>query len=182
MEAILRNAPAIAARLPQNQVSSEVDVLEAATMIPEVSPYVKGRIRMVLDMLRLLQHAQPLIPEEMQEVMSEIREEIAVCEGPSEAVETLQGMIASGRYRAYEGLPEGLTAGIDILRDGEKTVYTPRCLFNLKRMIQQDLAGAIAGAIAGGVVAGPPGAAVGALAGAAGSSASDAIGQLTGWW
>jgi hypothetical protein len=182
METILQNAPEIAARLPQNQVSSGTDVLQAVLEVPGISAYVKGRIRIVLDVLPSVEEAQSRMSQDMQQAMAEALEQIEECATLSEMTEAMEGMIDSGRYDAYAGLPQGLAAGIRILRDGERTIYRPRVLFNLKRMLQQDLKGAIGGAIGGAIVGGPPGAGLGALAGAAGSSGSDAVGQITGWW
>jgi hypothetical protein len=182
MEAVLQNARDIAARLPQNQVSSGTEVLSAALEVPGISTHVKSRIRMVLNVLPSVEEAQGVMPEEAQQAVLDAMEQIGDCETLPQMVETMQSMIESGRYSGIDGLTQGLSAGIQILRDGEKTVYRPRALFSLKRMVQQDLRGAIGGAIGGAIVGGPPGAGVGAAAGAAGSSASDAIGQLTGWW
>ena len=137
---------------------------------------------MVLGVLPSLEEAQMAMPEEAQQAVASAMEQIGGCETLPEMVQTMQRMIASGRYSGTEGLTQGLSVGIQILRDGEKTVYRPRVLFSLKRLVQQDLRGAIGGAVAGAIVGGPVGAAAGAGIGAAGSSASDAVGQITGWW
>jgi hypothetical protein len=114
--------------------------------------------------------------------MEEVLGRVDACPTVAGKADALQEMIESGRYDAYTGLTQGMAAGTAILVDGEKTIYRPRALIDLKRLAQQDLAGAIAGGITGGIVAGPPGAGVGALAGAAGASGSNLVGQLTGWW
>jgi hypothetical protein len=182
VETILSNVQEIAARLPQNQVSSGVDVLQAALMVPAVDRYTKSRIRLVLDALADLEQVQSRIPDDARHAVSDVLDRLEAYPTVTGKIEALQNMVDSGQYETVEGLPEGLVAGIEILRDGQKSIYAPRCFFNLKRMLQQDLAGAIAGAIAGGIVGGPPGAGLGALAGSAGASGSDAVGQLTGWW
>jgi hypothetical protein len=180
--AIARPGQEIVARLPQNEISSGMEVLQAALTVPEISGYVKSRIRMVLDVLPTLEEPYSRIPEDTQEAVSQIVRVVEACESLSEMTEIMQNMIDSGEYRGYEGLSQGLATGIRILRDGEKAVYTSRRLFNLKRLISHDIAGAIGGAIGGAIATGGPGAGVGAVAGAAGASAADAIGQLTGWW
>jgi hypothetical protein len=182
IEAIMANVQEIAARLPQNQVSSEMEVLRAALDVPAIDRYTKGRIRMVLHILADLEEAEGLVPDGTRRVVVDVLDRLEAYPSVPEKVDALQQMIDSGQYEVYDGLPEGLAAGIEILRDGEKTVYAPRCLLNLKRMLRQDLAGAIGGAIGGAIVGAAPGAGVGALAGSAGASGADAIGQLTGWW
>jgi hypothetical protein len=182
MQAVLGNVPAIVARLPQNQVSSGREVLEAAIQVPEISAYVKSRMRMVLGFLASVMEAQESLPSETREALTEVFARIEEAQTLTEKIDVMQSMVESGSYDGPAGLPRGLETGISILRDGERTIYRPRALFNLKAMVQQDLEGAIAGAIGGMIVAGPPGAGVGAVAGAVGSSASNAVGQLTGWW
>lgn len=182
MEAILRNVQEIAARLPQNQVSSGMEILQATLTVPAVDRFTKSRIRLVLDWLNRLEQAQGRIPGETLEAMSDVMEQLEAYPSLTEKTEALQHMIDSGQYDIYEGLTQGMAAGIAILRDGEKTIYRPRTLINFKRLVEHDAEGAIAGAIGGLIVAGPPGAGVGAVAGAAGASGSDLFGQLTGWW
>ena len=182
MEAIMRNVREIAARLPQNQVSSGMEVLQAALTVPALDGYTKSRIRLVLDVLARLEQAQGRIPNETLQAMSEVLDRVDAYPTITEKAEVLQHMIDSGQYDAYPGLAQGMTTGIKILRDGEKTIYAPRCLFNLKRLAHQDLAGTIGGAIGGAIIGGLAGAGLGALAGAAGASGSDIVGQLTGWW
>jgi hypothetical protein len=182
IEAIIHNASEIAALLPQNQVSSGIEVLEAAYRVPNIDAYTKSRIRLVLDILPRVERAQEQAPEETRQALSDILDRLDAYGTVTGKIEALQSMVDSGQYEAHEGIPQGLVAGIKILRDGERTIYAPRSLFNLKRMIHQDLAGAIGGAIGGAIVGGLPGAGVGALAGSAGASGADAVGQLTGWW
>lgn len=182
MEAILGNVGEIAARLPQSQASSEMDVLKAALAVPAIDRYTKSRIRLVLSWLARLQRVRDQIPDETRQAISDVLERLEACPTIADKTEALQQMIDSGQYGAYEGLPQGMAAGVAILRDGEKTVYAPRCLINFKRLVEHDVEGAIAGAIGGLIVAGPPGAGLGAVAGAAGASGSDLVGQLTGWW
>lgn len=182
MQAILTNVQTIVARLPQNQQSSGLEVLRAALTVPGIGSYTKSRIRLVVNELARLERAQCEIPDETLQAMGEVLDRIDACPTVADKAEALQGMIESGRYDGYAGLSQGMATGTAILLDGEKTIYRPRVLLNLKRLVQQDVAGAIAGAITGGIVAGPPGAGVGALAGAAGASGSDLVGQLTGWW
>jgi hypothetical protein len=182
MEAIIGNVREIAARLPQNQVSSGMEVLQAALTVPAIDRYTKSRIHLVVDELARLEQTRDQIPDETQQAMSDLLERLDAYPTITDKTEALQHMIDSGQYDAYEGLPQGMATGIKILRDGEKTIYSPRCLLNLKRLLQHDVEGAIAGAIGGLIVAGPPGAGLGAVAGAAGASGSDLVGQLTGWW
>ena len=182
MEAILENVWEIAARLPQNQVSSGIEVLQATLAVPAIDRYTKSRIHLVLDELVRLEQVQDQIPDETREAVSDVMDRLEAHPSIADKIEALQQMIESGQYDEYEGMSQGMATGIAILRDGEKTIYRPRCLLNLKRLAQHDVQGAIAGAIGGLIVAGPPGAAVGAAVGAAGSSGSDLVGQLTGWW
>ncbi len=182
MEAIMGNVREIAARLPQNQVSSGMEVLQATLMVPAIDRYTKSRIHLVLDELARLEQARDQIPNETLQAMSEVLDRVDAYPTITEKAEVLQHMIDSGQYDAHAGLSQGMATGIEILRDGEKTIYAPRCLINLTRLAQQDLAGTIGGAIGGGIIGGLPGAGLGALAGAAGASGSDIVGQLTGWW
>jgi len=182
MEAIIQHASEIVALLPQNQKSSGIQVLDAAYRVSAIDAYTKSRIRLVLDILPRVERAQQRAPEDTRQAIADILDQLEEHGTVAANIEALQSMIDSGRYEIYEGLPQGLAAGIKILRDGERTIYAPRSLFNLKRMLRQDLAGAIGGAIGGAIVGGPAGAGVGSVAGSAGASGADAIGQLTGWW
>ena len=182
MEAILENVQAISARLPQNQEASGTAILQAALTVPAINSHTKARIRLALSWLDRLEQAQDRVPDETLEAISDVMNQLEAYSSLPEKMEALQLMIDSGQYDLYEGLPQGMAASIEILRDGEKTIYAPRCLLNLKRLIEHDAEGAIAGAIGGLIVAGPPGAGLGAVAGAAGASGSDLVGQLTGWW
>ena len=182
MQAILSNVREITARLPQNQESSGLEILQAMLTVPAIDRDTKSRIRLVITELARLEQARCEIPDGTLQAMDEVLDRVEACPTVVEKAHALQDMIESGRYDAYGGLIQGMATGSAILRDGEKTIYRPRALINFKRLIQQDVGGAIEGAIVGGIIAGPPGAGVGAVAGAAGASGSDLIGQLSGWW
>jgi hypothetical protein len=181
MEAVLHNIPEIVAQLPQNRASSGTEVLKAALRVPGIDPYARDRIRLVLEILPGLERARDRVPAETQRAMRDVLEGLEECETIAEAISALENMISSGEYNEHRGVPQAMGVCVQILHDGARTVYSPRYLFNLKRLAMQDLVGAIAGGITG-AIAGGAGAVPGAIAGAAGSSAADAIGQATGWW
>lgn len=109
---------------PRGQELSGDALLEAALQVGGIDPYVKDRIIVVLDVFSQIETRRES-SYEVQEAVKEIMENIELCNTVPEMIQTLQYAIDSHQYDMYEGFPEGLEVAIQLLQDGEETIFNP---------------------------------------------------------
>lgn len=170
------------------------ELLNAALEVPAIGNSTKSRISIILDLLPELEEWLAEIPDETWQAIEEIMSDVEELGTVPATIDVLQEAIDSDQYDGYEWLPEALEFGIDLLDDGEDTIYNPGWApyaeeplvgFNVSRLWKEDLEGCIAGAVGcalAGIAPYDYGVKIGGVVGAVDSSIADLIGQLTDWW
>ncbi len=175
VSAVMEYADQIMNELPQRVRITGITVLEAALRVPGIDSYTKSRIRLVLEHARQIESGSSHITDELRLATEDILAAIDECGSPQQMAEVLEEM--EERYSQYPELTAGIRVAIGIVEDGAASIYAPLATrglgFSWKRLVREDVEGAITGAITGGWL--------GALVGAVVSSALDLFCQVTGW-
>lgn len=194
---IVANPNEVKASLPSLTIMTTPTVeelLNAALEVEQIDNTTKSRISIILDFLPELDGWLAEIPGETLLAIDEIMGNVTELETVSNATDFLQEAIASGDYDAYEWLPEALGFGIDLLKDGNLTIYNPAWPpyelspfegFNVSQMWKEGLQGGIEGAVGcalAGIASSDWGVKIGGVVGTVDSSIADIISQLSGWW
>jgi hypothetical protein len=175
---------------PSAPKPSPQEVLEATLLVNGIDAYVKGRIRVALELLPMLEDGEARAPASLKRELKAIERKLAKVSREKQT-EALWALADQYRAKDEDGLAVGLTTAAQILQDGADTIYAPGSEFyetlaggqtsviadkekgTVETIETIDKFGAIAGggvgAFIGGVGAGP-GAAVMGLGASAGAT------------
>jgi hypothetical protein len=170
------------------------ELLTAALDVPAISESTKDRINIILDLLPSLDGWRAKVPAETLQAIDAIMSDVEEAGNVTATIGVLQDAVDSGDYDGYEWLPEALDFGIDLLDDGEATIFnpgwspyeqTPFVGFNVSQLWRASLEGCLTGAVGcalGDDVPDQYAVRIGGVIGAVDSSTADLISQLSDWW
>jgi hypothetical protein len=170
------------------------ELLTAALDVPAISDSTKDRISIILDLLPSLDGWRDDVPNGTLQAIDTVMSYVEEAGNVTAAVGVLQDAVDSGEYDSYEWLPEALDFGIDLLDDGEATIFNPGWSpyeqapfvgFNVSQLWKASLQGCLTGAVGcalGNDVPDQYAVAIGGVVGAVDSSIANLISQLSGWW
>jgi hypothetical protein len=169
-------------------------LLDALLDVEAISESTKDTINIILDLLPELEDWLAEIPDETWQAIDEIMGNVTALQTVDATTDALQSLIDSGKYDDYEYLTDALEFGINLLDDGENTIYNPTwdpyadeplVGFNASQLMKAALEGGIAGAVGAALAEAAPAAyviGIGGCIGAVDSSIADIISQLAGYW
>ena len=170
------------------------ELLNGLLDVEAVGNSTKETIEIILDLLPTLEDWLSEIPDETWQAIDVIMGNVTELHTVDATTDALQDAIDSGEYDDYDWLPEALQFGIDLLDDGEDTVYNPGWApylgdpyvsFNVSQMMRAALEGGIAGAVGAALADYAPAQyviGIGGCLGAVNSLIADMISQLSGHW
>jgi hypothetical protein len=170
------------------------ELLTAALDVPAISDSTKDRISIILDLLPSLDGWRDDVPNGTLQAIDTVMSYVEEAGNVTAAIGVLQDAADSGEYDSYEWFPEALDFGIDLLDDGEDTIYNPAWYpyeevafvgFNVSQLWKAGLEGALTGAVGcalGNDVPDQYAVAIGGVVGAVDSSIANLISQLSDWW
>ena len=162
----------------------------------DVTDSTKTSIEYILDLLPELEGWLSEIPDETWQAIDEIMGNVGELQTVTDTINFLQDAVDSGNYSGHEYLPEALEFGIDLLEDGEDTIYNPEWdtyadepflsfSFNASQMMKEALGGGLSGAVGAALTEAAfaqYAIGIGGCVGAVDSLIADMISQLPGCW
>jgi hypothetical protein len=170
------------------------ELLSATQDLPSVSNSTKVRIAAIVNLLPQLDGWRGSVPSETSQAIDEIMNGVSGFANVTATAGFLQDAIDSGDYDSDEWLEDALDFGIDLLNDGEDTIYNPGwapyeqtlfASFNVSQFRRAGLEGCLMGAVGcalGDDVPDEYAVRIGGVVGAVDSSIADLISQLSDWW
>lgn len=174
---------------------SDQEVLQAALQVAAIDDDVKGRIRVLLEVLPRFEEARAAVPGSLERAINSLQRELT-----GKTLDEKLAVLADDAFRKRHGKVAGLAEGMDraaeILEDGRDSIYSPSHSFYelladrprsakfalanglISGMSDHDGVGACLGGAVGAIAGAGIGAGPGAVAGGAGFSVGYALGEL----